>query len=220
MSTVATLHDALRVELDSVEVLSYIPASTLDGVAIVYISGDHDSGTGRLQYDSEQMLYWRAPGDDDYGVGVDVSDGGDYLLYAADAIMHIRVSVDADWLPSEGASAPVPVQTPFNNAIAHDDVSAAEAAAGNVTAYTATILNASSGTITGITAWDDSDTALELSSDGATWITATEASPLSLGSLAASASTTLHIRRTISAGASADADVLSSLHIDWTGGLS
>ena len=155
---------------------------------------------------------------------MDVSAGGDHLIEdGSDAAAWARVRVWTAYLAGAGEEAEVQLDELWNE-IAGDDVTAAEATSGDTTIFsTLTLENQSPMTITELTAWLDASAGatslLELSdSSGGPWSSpTTEGAGIALGGLAPSGTTTLHVRRTIGAGASADPDLLAHFHLSWKG---
>jgi len=110
----------------------------------------------------------------------------------------------------------------FGNAIGHDDVTSAEASAGAVETYTCTLSNDSAVALLDIRIWIDAEflAGTEIGLDGAAWFAPDEefdADTLIIASLAAGATTTLHLRRTTAAGAVSDTDVMRMIQFSWDG---
>jgi len=211
--------DALAVLSAAIEVQSLLPVETLPGVVILAVAGRNGPGAGFLQVGAGKLLAWRPPDDTNDGPQVACDVDGDYLLEGADAPDRwLRVRVYADRL-IPGTFASVFLRDVFSNAIAGDDVTAAEAAAGDVTTWQLAVTNRGSGTLNRIRVWlDAAVTGLELSSNGSDWSAPSdEASAVDLGDLGPGAAATLHLRRTILAAAAADPDVLHHLHFSFQG---
>jgi len=85
--------------------------------------------------------------------------------------------------------------------------------------YTVTLQNDSNVTLSRLVVWIDASTeGLKISDDGAAWVSpTTEAAGLSLPDLLPGATDTLHIRRTVAAGAASDPDVLNLLQFRFDG---
>lgn len=220
MPAQATRSDGLRAKVSSVEVLSLATLGTISGVSVTAAAGRCGEGTARVRYRSGLGLSFMAPGSATWGPDVDVSAGGDFLLEDGDdEHKWARVTVSAAYLldGQEGTVALVDLY----NALGPDDVSAAEASSGAVETLTLTLEAASPHGVQGLKAWlGSSAPGLELSDDNATWVTPDSeihADVVELGDLAASATTTLYVRRTISAAASHDPDVLNVLEFAWDG---
>ena len=108
----------------------------------------------------------------------------------------------------------------YANGIGHDDVTAGEAAAGDVAEYELTVANDSSDTVCNILAWLDASAEgsayLELSDDGVSWSSpTTEPTGVALGNIVAAGSATLYARRTIPAAEPFDPAVLTHLHFGF-----
>lgn len=213
--------DALRLKYSG-EVVSYLSAvGSPPGVTPLAADGSNGTGTGRLRTVGLEgrRLQWRAPGSSSWGAEVTVAADGDYVLEDGDdAGAWIRVRVALAFLTAGPAEALVYLRQRFNE-LGPDDVTAAEASAGDVTSTTYALECASPHGVQGIKAWLDAETSgLELSDDGATWVAPTsEGSALELGDLASGASVALYTRRTVSASATSSAEALNSLHLSWEG---
>ena len=131
----------------------------------------------------------------------------------------LRVEVSAAYLCACPTEAEICLADVYGNAIAHDDVIAAEAAAGSVETYTITMVNDGDLILSQIKVWLDAATDdLEISDDGASWVSpTTEATALEFPDLAPGSEDTLHLRRTIAAASEADPAVLNHLHIGFSG---
>jgi hypothetical protein len=219
MATAATNADALRIESGGSEVhhLSWI--GTLPGVEILAVAAINGPGAGRLLASADgESLQWRAPGSSTAGAAVDVSAGGTFLLEDGDdSDAWLRIEVTAASLDENATEAVVHLDDRYGNAVASDDVSAAEASAGDVETYTLTLANDSGLSITSVTVWIDSGVSgIEISDDGSTWVSpTTEGGGLSLGTITASGTDTLHVRRTIGSSTSYDPKVLTHLHASF-----
>jgi len=210
--------DALRLSVSGTETEHFAVAGTIPGVQITAAAGRNGAGVGRLR-NIGATLYWQAPGSNDYGPGVITASDGTYLLEdGEDRDAWLRVSVTTAYL-LDFAEAAVNLDVLTGNHIADADVTAAEAAGGDVHTYTITLTNASTFALSQLVVWIDPDTSgLEISDDGAAWVSpTTEAAGLALPNLSPSATDTLHIRRTIAAGAEADPNVLNHLHLAFCG---
>ena len=213
--------DAIRVKIASLEVLHLAAVETLPGVVILQAAGRNGPGTGQLQSSGDGTLVaWRAPGSATFGTAIDCGSDGAYLFEdGEDANKWLRVQVYASYLASTPRDARVYLGDLFANGPPHDDVTAQEASAGDVTIYSLELVNESAVNISDLRAWIHATVSgLEISDDNATWVNpTTEATGLSFGSLASGASKTLWLRRTIAAAAASDAKILTLLHFAWNG---
>ena len=216
MTTVATEADALRIMVSGVELRSLRLVGTLPGLVPLAVAGLNGPGTGRLRSTGDGLtVQYRAPGSSTYGQAVTIAADGAYLLEDGEnRSKWLRVQAYTSHMigPSE---AEVRLLDRWEIGPAGDDVTASEAAAGDVATWSATIQNDSTDTVYGITAWLDSSTSgLEISDDGVTWVNPTsQAAGLDLGDLAAAGTTPLYFRRTISAGAPPDSDILAQVRL-------
>jgi len=127
--------------------------------------------------------------------------------------------VDVSELADGPVEAAVTLTDRFGNAIASDDVSAAEASAGDVETYILTLENQSNTILSQLTVWIDPNVSgIAIADDGATWVTPTaRAAGLVLPDLLPAATDSLHLRRTITAGAESSGSVLTLLHFSFRG---
>lgn len=220
MPAPASHADALRITVSGVEVQHLRVAGTVPGVVPLLAAGRNGPGQGRLRTSAAgDALAWRAPGSATWGAWCSVPADGDYLLLDGDDLdCWLRVEVHTAYLVGS-AEAIVALADRWTNAVAQADVTAAEAAAGDVLEYALTLTNAGTQTLD-VVAWLDATTAaLELSADGVSWSAPTdEASAVALGTLAPAATATLHLRRTIAAAADSDPDILNLIHLAALGG--
>jgi len=221
MPAIATGPDALRVEVAAVEVDHLHLIGTLPGLVPQAVAARCGTGTGYLRGTgaSGRAVAWKAPGSATWGPSETIAaDGTVVLVDGDDTDKWIRISAHLSYLVRPG-EAVVRLDDRYANGPPLDDVTAAEASAGDVTTYTLALTNDSTVTLTQVAAWlDASVSGLEVSADGATWSApTTEATALALADIAAAGSTTLHLRRTITAGASADAGVLTLIHLAFSG---
>lgn len=215
----ATQADSLRIEVGGVEVVSLVAAGVPPGVVILHAAGRNGPGTGRILTNADaDGLQWRAPGSSTYGPEVVIAgEGNEYLLHdGEDDDCYLRIEAYASYLEADAWSE-VEIRDVFENDVAQDDVTAAEALAGNVLDYTLTLRNASAGTMSDILAWIDAAVSgIEISDDDITYVApTTRGTGLNLGSLAADATATLYVRRTITAAAASDDEVLTHLHFSF-----
>jgi len=221
MPAVATHADALRLTLASVEVRHLVAVDSIPGVVIAAVAARNGEGSGRLRSDGDR-LQWLAPGSATFGavVYVDADNDGSYLVEdGEDRDKWVRVDVYPDYLPDGGAEVQVSLEHVRENGISHDDVTAGEASAGDVTTHTVSMENDGAAIQTQRKVWIDAAVSgLEISDDGAAWVSpTTEATALRFPDLGVGASDTLHLRRTIGAGASEEAGVVNHLHFSFCG---
>jgi len=220
-SYTATFADAIRVKVVETEITHLTAVRTLPGVVILRAAARNGPGSGQLQSQGDgAMLAWQAPGSATFGTPVDCSSDGTYLLRDGDdADKWVRVQVYVAHLLPSAHQQRVYLADRYANGPPHDDVTAAEATAGDVVTYQLRLYNESPVVVADVDAWvDASVSGLEISDDGASWSTpTTEETALDLGSLAPGDYATLHLRRTIGAGANADPDVLTLLHYSFQG---
>ncbi len=212
--------DSLQIESASVEVEHLRLIGSIRGVVPLFVAGRNGPGMGRLASEgSGTRLKWQAPGGT-FGPAVLCDVDGDYLLRdAGDPDKYIRIQVLASSLLAGVNEARVILDDTYNNPVATDDVTASEAAAGDVETTTLTLRNVSSTILSQLRVWIDRNTIhLEISDDGAAWVTPTgEPSALAFGDLAVAATTTLHLRRTITAGTGLNGGLLNLLHFAYRG---
>jgi len=213
--------DALRLKISGVEIQHLKAVGTIPGVAILQVAARNGPGTARIRSTGDgTYLSWRAPNSDTYGSRALCSSDGICLLEdGEDRDKYVRVQVFTDHLQPNPAEAKVYLKDVYENGVSHDDVTAGEASAGDVTAYTITLSNASTVGISQLKAWlDGAVVGLEISDDGIAYVVRDcEENPLSLADIPTGGSITFYLRRTISAGASSDTGVLSHLHFAWEG---
>lgn len=213
--------DALRLELDSVEVEHLVPIGTIPGVAVLAAAARNAPGSGTVRSSGDgSLLSWKAPGSSSFGPDVEAAADGDYLLEdGEDPSKWLRVQVWRQYLVPGAAEATVSLRDLYNNAAGHDDVTAAEAQAGDVETYTITMKNEGTLTLSQIKVWLDAATDdLEISENGSSWVNPTsEAAALEFPDLVAGGTDLLHLRRTITGGADPDPNVLNHLHLSFAG---
>ena len=216
MPAVATRNDALRFELAGLEIVHLLTAGTLPGVRVLAAAARNGQGTGYLKTTGAAgvNLSWKAPGSAAFGPEVDVASDGSYLLEDPDSAKWLRVQVYKDYLRSGPAQGAVRLYEVYNNGIGHDDVTAAEATAGDVASYNVTLKNESTRVLIAPRVWLDAAVSdLEISDDNATWVSpTTEPTALVFPDLAAGGTDILYLRRTIDAAAPFDPKILNLLH--------
>lgn len=221
LRAVATRGDALRIEVSGVEVPCLVPVGTIPGVAITAAAGRNGPGVGYIRStDDGTLLSWKAPGSRQYGDACRVqADCTGILEDGDDPEKWVRISVDYDWLQPSPSEARVYLRDLYENGVSHDDVTAGEAAAGDVADYTLTLTNDSGHGMSQVKAWSAPEiSTLTISDDGVAYVVRNdETNPLALADIPAGGSISFYCRRTVSAGASADTGVLSHLHFRWEG---
>ena len=219
MPAVATKADALRIESGSTEVRHLTAIGSIAGVVVQAVAARCGEGIAKIRSTAAGVISFRAPGSETWGPDVAADAEGAYLLVdGEDRDKWLRVYVYPDYLlaPRE---ARIFLHDRFNNAVASDDVSAAEAAAGDVEAYELDLANDGNVILSQVRAWIDEDVdGIEISPNGSDWSAPTsEAAGLELADVPPGESVALHVRRTITAGAEADPEVLNFLHLSFSG---
>jgi hypothetical protein len=215
--------DILHIESASVDVQQLTAVGAVPGVAPLLAAARNGPGVGQLLSGSDgRSIAWRAPGSDIFGPPVFcVPDGVYDLLDGEDSDKFIRVDVYGDHAAA-GSQAQILLTDVYNNALAGSDVTAAEAAAGNVAAWSVTLRNAGLEAIAAVRAWLDaaSDPAVSLSPDGSTWSQPdNDADGVTIGSLAASQSATLYLQRMLVANSPFDPKRRVIIHVAFDGGV-
>jgi len=218
MPAVATNSDALRLYTGSDEIVSLRSAGTIPGVVVLAVAGRCGRGTGELQTTADGAgIRWRAPGDAAFGKAFYPQIVDDYLLEAGSGPHKwCRVHVTPQSLiPS--AARRVLLDDRYGNGLHTTDVTANEASAGDVLIETLTVKNESSRDARRVRAWLDAATPdLELSADQIQWSAPTsELSGVALGDIAAGGDMDLYVRRTITAGETADPRRLNIIRLGW-----
>ena len=153
MPLAATRADALRLELDSVEIRHLVAVGTVPGVVILAVAGRNGPGTARIRNDAS-ALSWQAPGSSEFGTPVVCGADGTYLLEdGGDWNKWARIQVYADYLASGLTEAQVYLADVYENGVSHDDVTASQAAAGDVEAYEITLTNDSPLPLEDVRVW-------------------------------------------------------------------
>jgi hypothetical protein len=206
--------DSLRISVAGAEVIHLTVAGTVPGVVPLLAAARNGPGVARLRTSADAAaIAWQAPGAATWGEWVPVPADGEYHLPAADLNCWLRVRVYTAHLVAS-AEAEVPLADRYTNAVAQADVTAEEAAAGDVLDYAPTLTNAGEAAMT-VRAWlDPAAVGLEISADGLAWSAPTsESAAIAVATLAPEASAALHVRRTISSGAESDPRVLNLIHL-------
>lgn len=123
----------------------------ISNITILHASGANGVGSGTLAATGGTFLTWEPPGDDQ-GVVVNIANGETKIIEGLGAPeLYLRVTrTSADALVG---AATVTLAQVNNNVLGFDDVSSAEAAAGDKEYRCFAIKNHSAGDITGIKFW-------------------------------------------------------------------
>jgi hypothetical protein len=199
--------------------VSLTPVNTLPGVQILSVAALNGPGNGLLDCDAVGNLTWAPPGGA-AGTPVDCSAGGTFLLPDATGNAWLSVYVVAEYL-ALASQAAITLQDVYDGPLVNSDVTAAQASGGNVSTWTLSLVNTSSSSLSSVALWFTagglaSGLGLQASLDGSTWTAPTSGSPLAVGTMAASASVTVHLKRTIPAAEASAAAVAVELAAGWT----
>ena len=211
--------DVLHIEADSAEVQHLTAVGTIGGVVPLLAAARNGPGIGLLQSSGDgTFLSWRAPQSDTFGEPVECSPDGTFVLADGDdPDKWLRIEVHGAYLVT-GSQTEVFLTDRYNNDLGQADLSAAEAAAGDVLDYALTLRNTHTETLSDIRVWTAAaaDARTEVSWDGVTYAAPhTEETGILLASLAAAATATLYVRRTVPAGQSSDPKQLVHLHVAY-----
>ena len=213
--------DALKIEQSAAEVTHLYVIGSIHGVIPLLAAARNRPGLGQVSSSGDgRWLHWRAPGSSRVGNGIRCLTDGDYLLRDGDDTNKwLRVTVDVSELADGSRESQVELTDVFNNPIASDDITSGQAAAGNIETYTLTLENQSNTILSQLGVWiDPAVVNIEIADDGATWVTPTSrSSALELPDLLPGVEDTLHVRRTITAGADLEAGLLTLLHFSYRG---
>ena len=194
-----------------------LPIDTLPGVQILAVAALCGPGQGLLSIDAAGNLSWTPPGGA-AGGAINVSAGGNFTLYDSAGNAWLSVFVGGAYL-ALAAQATVTLEDLFGGQLIDDDVTAAEASAGDVETWSIELANTSTSGIGSVVTWLDPETyaGLEISLDGTTWSRpTTQSAGLAVGTIAAAGSATIYLRRTVPAGAPSLADALVLLYASWS----
>ena len=215
-----TRGDGILVEVSGAEVLMLAASGAVPGAIVLAVGGENGPGAGTLRQLADLTLQWRAPSSASFGEAINVSAGGSFVLEDGDsADSWVRVSVSVAYQAAGAIDAVVNLQE-RHNAAGPDDVTAAEASSGSTETFTATLTNQSGARVDGLVAWLNAATPdLEISDDGATWVSPTTfGTALALDAALEPGDTdTLHFRRTIGASSPSDVEVINLTHLSWIG---
>ena len=207
---------SLRIEAASFELEHLRVVGAIRGVVPQFAAARNGPGAGRLSSHGDgTWLKWRAPGGSRFGRPVWCGADGEYVLTDGDdPDKYFRVEVFAAELVPGVVESRVSLSDVYQNALGGDDVTAAEAAAGDVASWALTLKNISNSILGQLRVWIDRNTVdIEISDDGAAWVSPTdEGAALSFGDLLIGSTTTLYVRRSIAAGAVAHGGLLNCLH--------
>ncbi len=213
--------DSLKISQSAAEVSHLYVIGSIHGVIPLLAAARNGPGSGQVSSSGDgRWLHWRAPGSSRVGNGIRCLTDGDYLLCDGDDTdKWLRVTVDVSELAGGSREAQVELADTYNNPIASDDITSGQAAAGNVETYTLTLANQSNTILSQLKAWIDLGVVnIEIADDGATWVTPTSKSAaLDLPDLLPGVEDTLHVRRTITAGAGSEPGLLTLLHFSYRG---
>lgn len=232
--TPGTRNDGLRLELAAAEVacLRWDQSGPLSGVQVTaaaginLVGGGVNAGTGRIiagMTGATPTLAWQAPGSGTPGSPCLITADGSYMLEDGEAPSRwIRVTVTTAYLPSSGEG--LVTLSDFYNAMGPNDVTAAQATAGNTQTVTFTLTNVTPLPIVRVFMWLDGTASglanLFLSSDNVHFgqpASKVDAGVLSWASIAAGASVNVYVKRVITAGALANPELLNILQYIWIG---
>jgi len=218
--------DAVRIKTTTGGVVVHLDyLGTLPGIKILAAAGRNGPGKGdlRITGSAGRYLSWKAPGSAYWGSVVYIFADGDYLLEdGADPDKWLRVQAYMAFMLFAPQSVRVHLRDVYNNAVAQADVTAAQAAVGNVLAYVLTVANDAAYPIFNVKAWLDPTVEgfgeLNIGADGAVWVqptSETHADVVLLGDIVSGQADALHVRRTIGAAAASDPDVINHLIFSW-----
>lgn len=210
---------ALEISVSAVAITSLRWSGTLPGVQIDAVGGLNGPGRGRLWLTgSGTQISWQAPGGSS-GPWAPVQSGSCLLTDNDTPGKWIAVTLYPEWIPAANQSASVFLLDTYENALSQDDITSAEAAAGNVLDYELTLSNRSTVGLSQLRLWlDGACSNIELSDDDVTYFSYnTPLNALEIGDLFQGDDKTLYVRRTISAGADSNPGILTHLNAAWSG---
>jgi len=242
MPVPSTHADALQLKVSGTEIQHLASVGTLRGVRVLSAAGRNGPGTGTLRAEGNgTLLSWQAPGSSAFGSAVLCDADGSYLLEDGDdRNLWVPIQVYVDHLPDGSEEASVHLQDVYAGGTSHDDVTAAEASAGDVTTYQVTLENTSDVTLGHLHVWIEkglnagfrdlftiilhwwqsgaSAHLIEISEDNANWYQPeTEAAAVDFPDLAPGETDILYVRRTIGAAADSSAREELNIYISFTG---
>lgn len=199
---------------------------TIPGVIVTGAAGLCGTGIGYLRSTGDgSWLSFKAPGSDVWGEPTHVTESGGWLLEdGEDAKKWLALSVFVGHLLPGPTEAQIVIVDAYENSVSGADVTAAEAAAGDVVDREVSVGNFSDCTIYDVRIWlnpsADGSSYLELSADGVDWYAPTsEDDPdvIDLGDIVSFGSAPLHIRRTIPSAEPANQGLLAYICGSWNG---
>lgn len=218
MPAAATRADSLRVELSAVAVSHLDAVGSIPGLHILHVAAKNGPGVGRLRTSLDgKSASWRAPGGSSIRTPFAIAKDGSFILEDGDdPDKFVRVQITAAALTGVPIDAEVVVRDLYNNAIASDDVTAAEASAGDVHLYSFDLKNESDDDAANVKVWlDTAVSGIEIF-DFPSWVSPIdEASSVVIGSILSGTDKLIQLRRTIGAGAAAAPAVLTHLHFSF-----
>ena len=221
-----TRNDGLRLQLSGSDVGGLRIIGTMPGCVVNAAAARNGPGQGLLISSPGSGLAWQAPGSTTPGAVVGTSgltSGTAVMLEdGEDPSMWISLLVYPAYLPGTGQAA-IAFEDLYND-VGPADVAAADALAGVITTTEYTLLNSSGAIITGALMWLD-DTAsgfaeLAISQDGVNFYqptSATDPNVLSWATIAAGATASVWVQRTISATSASSPGLLNILRWRWNG---
>ena len=137
---------------NEIEVLSATRSSPITGdITVDYVGGANGEGSGTLAAKSTDSLAWTAPGGTE-GTAVTILNGETKILEdGADPTKYVRVSRTST--TGLSGSETVVLADPFNNAVGFDNVSSAEATAGDNEYRCLGCKNRNANDVTNIVVW-------------------------------------------------------------------
>lgn len=219
--SVGTRADSLEFTIGGTELEFLAIVGAVPGVWVTHVAAKNGAGSGRLRtWGDGSEISWQAPGSSSAGRRKFIDQDAEYLLTDGDDPgKFIRIQVKPSFLASGPTASRVYLSRLFGSGVADDDVTSAEASAGITETYQITFENKSNAMVNNLVFWIDAATDdLEISDDGAAWVSpTTEATGLAFPQLAQGATDILHVRRTIGAASASDAGVLNDLHCRFDG---
>ena len=214
-------NDSIQFRLTGVEVQHLTAVGTIPGVVVVEAAARNMPGAGRLKSVGDgTSICWRAPGSSTFGVPEQITaDALVQLEDGEDTTKYVRVQVYKAWLATEPTEARVYLSDRYENAPGHDDVTAAEATAGNVEVYSVDIANVNTVIISQFDIWlePDSPFHLEIGTNGLDWSAPTTlADALRMPDLLVGETKPLFVRRTVQAAEPADPQILTWIRTMFT----
>lgn len=208
--------EPLRIESASADVHHLAVVGTLAGVAPLLAAARNGPGMGRLSIDVDGLLAWRAPGSATFGLGVDCTAGGEFVLTDGEtAEKWIRVHVYPDYIVDEPAESDVFLADRYNE-VGGDDATAEEAEAGDVADRELTLRNTDGQRLANFRVWLNpaADTRQSIGWNGVDYYSpTTEEDAIMLDLLDIDEEATLHLRRAIVAVEPSTPKQLVQLHI-------